>query len=254
MRDDLSREAKCRSKERKGNFLRKTSLANSLYVIVTSTLRRFSLSLSLDNYYPLCAPTRRSITGSHSIIRDRPSNIYFAATVFICCDNLPLMERKENLGRDPHTFPSFSRLRATRTLSPATFPYLHLPSLLPTLPRHVVFPSVMRTCVRTFVRYERVRRRKGVSGKNIDVLLKLNRIDDNGDEDDDVRLSAPPSPPSPSLLLLLHPPRFPLLPSRARFVRRRSRCRAFPTCAGMRVRASFYRILLPRPPRAVPAR
>lgn len=89
----------------------------------------------------------------------------------------------------------------SRRRKPLLRPFSLPPFFLP----RAIFPPVTWTCVRTFVRvhYKHVHRR-GVSRRNIDVLLKLNRIDD---KNDDVPRSAPP---------------FPL----ARFVRRRRyRCR-----------------------------
>lgn len=93
------------------------------------------------------------------------------------------------------------------------------------------FPPVTWTCIRTFVRvhYKRVHRR-GASRRNIDVPLKLNRIDD---ENDDVPRPAPPFLPSLALFVAVAIPMPP-------------RC-TIPMCTEMRVRASLSS-LLPRFP------
>lgn len=72
--------------------------------------------------------------------------------------------------------------------SSASFPYPHSSC------RALFPPLVIWTCVRTFVRvhYKHVHRR-GVSRLNIDMLLKLNRIDG---KNDDVPHSAPPFLPA----------------------------------------------------------
>jgi len=95
------------------------------------------------------------------------------------------------------------------------------------LPTSRYFPPVIWTCVRTFVRvhYKHVHR-KGMSRRNIDVLLKLNRIDD---KNDDVRCASISSHTLCSPVSLLMPPR----------------CTIIPTCTEMRVRANLSS-LLPR--------
>jgi len=118
--------------------------------------------------------------------------------------------------------PSPFQLHADRNLSSATFSYSYSSyrALFP--PCHLNVRSHIRACA---LYYKHVHR-KGMSRRNIDVLLKLNRIDD---KNDDVRCASISSHTLCSPVSLLMPPR----------------CTIIPTCTEMRVRANLSS-LLPR--------